>query len=99
MPSSRATSRVSARVRLNVAQSGRLGDRFRQRHAPGVEGKLALASRRTEGQEGPRFTIDIDRVLRMYVDVVRGFVDQGAEGDKGALALALEHDPGLIALT
>src|SRR5579875_2400806 len=83
---------------LNIEKAASLSKRFGKRDAPSAEGELPLLTGRAEREEGLRLLIEIDRIARPSPDIVAGLIDQCAKGNSGALAVALKHDPGVLAL-
>src|SRR4029434_7007595 len=80
-------------ISLKIHQTASPADRFRQRQPPGPERNLLLSADRTEGQEGLRLEIQVDRIVGMRVDIVGRLINKRSKGGDRAPAVALQNHP------
>jgi hypothetical protein len=81
--------KYGGRVGYAVVETAGLADGLSQREPPRSERNLLLGTECTKGQEGLGFTIEIDGVVGMGVDVVGGLVNERSKGSYRASALPL----------
>src|SRR5262249_61266004 len=80
-------------IRQSVKQPASPTDRFREREPPASKRNLLLHADRAKRQVCLRFAVEIDRVIRVHVDIIGWFVNERPKRSDCAPSVPLQEHP------